>query len=78
MGKNRQYIYVPQMVKDTFVFFYFRGDENGYSWSIRDYSKPGSPNRVSPGRFPAALVCERRACHGRELCRESRSASHRT
>lgn len=35
---NRRWlIYAPEIVKGTFVFFYFQGT-TGRSWSVRDYS----------------------------------------
>ena len=41
--QDRWFIYVPEIEPETFVFFHFKRDEYGRSWSGRDYSGPGIP-----------------------------------
>ena len=50
--QNRWFIHVPEIESETFVFFYFSGDEHGRSWSIRDYTNPGNPTLRYAKDFP--------------------------
>ena len=50
--QNRWFIHVPEIESETFVFFYFSGDEHGRSWSVRDYTNPGNPTLRYAKDFP--------------------------
>jgi hypothetical protein len=38
---KRNLIFVPELSAATFVFFYYEGNRDSRSYSVRDYSQPG-------------------------------------
>ena len=50
--QDRWYIYVPEIARETFVFFHFTGDEDDHSWSVRDYANSTNPTPRYAKHFP--------------------------
>src|SRR5262249_16283559 len=56
---KRNLLFVPEINRNTFVFFYFEGGEDSRSYSIRDYSDPtrtALTHYANKFRYPAGEI----------------------